>query len=211
MYDAGAVKGDSSNLLPKYNINNANCCTYNWTGRYASLLLKKKRMKKLILAGFALIVSACADDGGNIDCATAKDASSEQNFTSKSITSIANEQLLLNYVDDDGNNVFETGTYDPDDTVIWYNGQAFTDVVDQYNEDTMNLIWINGFEEGKNDYNITIDPTDSKMDNLTVYTTLLDFNPCTGPSFAIDSVFYDNEKQILDKTSDWLKQLTIVK
>jgi len=168
-------------------------------------------MKKSIFGGLAFLFFACANDNGNIDCATATDLSDNKNFASKSIAAIANEQLLLDFVDEEGNNIYETGTDNPDDTTILYNGQTYSNVVDQYNEETKYLIWINGFEEGRNVYTISIEPVDSKIYSLTVYTTLIDFNTCTGPSFAIDSVFYENEKQVLDKTSEWLKKLTVVK
>ncbi|WP_149304232.1 hypothetical protein [Pareuzebyella sediminis] len=168
-------------------------------------------MKRLLFGGIAFLCFACANDNGTIDCATSTDLSDNLNFTSKSAESIANEQLLLNFVDEEGQNIYETGTDNPEKTTILYNGQTYSDVVDQYNEETKYLIWINGFSEGKNVYTISIDPVDSKIYSLTVYTTLTDFSVCTGPAFAIDSVLYDTEKQVLEKTSDRLKKLTIVK
>ena len=130
-------------------------------------------------------------------------------FTSKSQNQALNEQLVLEYLNEAGENVFENNTYDPNEVTVGTNGQYYQDVVDLYNEETKFLIWINGYSEGKNSYTISLSPTSSKMELLTVYTTMTDFDSCSGPKFAIDSVFYNSEIKSLKEISAGLKKLTI--
>ncbi len=163
-------------------------------------------MKRLALVGIILLFSSCIEDEGG--CVRVSPFGGVP-FTSKASKGIINEQLLLEYIDTDGENIFENGSYDPDGVTLNKNGELYTDVVDLYNEETKYLIWVGGYSEGKNLFAVSLAPTSSRIDHLTVYATLLDFDGCTGPSVAIDSVFYNEEKQTLKKLSAGLKKLTL--
>lgn len=168
----------------------------------------RKTMIRFLIAGILLSSISCSLDRG-VDCVTASDRSN--GFTSKSSPEFVNQELILEYVDADGTNLFQNGTYDPDEVTLQYNGQIFRDVVDQTNEETKNSIHLNTYSEGRNLFHVSLRPTDSKIDVVTVYATVVDFSPCTGPTFAIDSAFVDAKKHSINNVSDWLLKLTITK
>ena len=165
-------------------------------------------MKKLILVGVVALLSSCIEDDGGCVRVTPFGLSTK---TAKSSTVSLDEDMVLEYLNANGENIFENGTYDPSQVTIIKNGITSTDVVDLYNEETKYLIWIGGYSEGRNLFAISLAPTDSRIDHLTVFTTQIDFNGCTGPTFSIDSVFYNDEKQNLKMESDGIKKLTITR
>jgi hypothetical protein len=131
-------------------------------------------------------------------------------FKTSSQNKVLNERLLLEYLNESGENIFENKTFDPNQVTLGKNGEYYSEVVDLYNDETKFLIWIDGYSEGKNVYSISLNPILSKIEILTVYTTLTDFNGCTGPKFAIDSVFYNDEKRTTKEISTGLKKLTVI-
>lgn len=164
-------------------------------------------MRKTVFLLLVLLSSSCIEDDGGCVKATPFDLLS---FKSSSQNQVLNEQLLLEYLNESGENIFENNTFDPNQVTLGKNGEYYSEVVDLYNEETKYLIWVYGYSEGKNVYSISLAPTSSKIEILTVYTTLTDFNGCTGPQFAIDSVFYNDEKRATKELSGGLKKLTIL-
>lgn len=153
---------------------------------------------------------SCAEDdgGGSGGCATASYLLVDR-LSSKSSTNTASEELVLEYVDADGKNLIANKTYNAGDISLDFEGTTRTGVVDFQNEDTRYLVYVSGFSEGKNLYSVNLSA--SETDTMEVYANEVDFSSCTGPVLAIDSVFYKGEKQNLQKVSDWLKKITILK
>lgn len=164
-------------------------------------------MKNLLFVGIVLLLNSCTDPDSCL-----KVSPFGKSATSKYALSVsADEDLVLEYVDAQGNNLFENGTLDPDLVTMNSNGETYSDVVDQYNAETLNMIHLRPYKENINYFLISLDPTSSNMDKITLYARFTDFSACTGPVVAIDSVFYNEEKQSLKKLNDWTKKVTIVK
>lgn len=164
-------------------------------------------MRKTVFLLLVLLSSSCIEDEGGCVKATPFGLFS---FKSSSQNQVLNEQLLLEYLNDAGENIFENGTFGPKWATLGKNGVFHTEVVDLYNEETKYLLWVDGFSERKNVHSISLATTSSKIEILTVYNTLTDFNGCTGPQFGIDSVFYNDEKRATKELSGGLKKLTIL-
>ncbi|HET8735833.1 MAG TPA: hypothetical protein VFM69_04465 [Pricia sp.] len=167
-------------------------------------------MKRLFFLCLLLALPSCADDngGGVGGCLTASELRAER-LTSKSSSNSTNEELVLEYLDSEGNNLIENNTYHPAEVALAYGNVTQTEVVELQNEDLKYLVWVVGFSKGKNPISVTLSP--SETDTLLLYATEVGFSGCSGPSFAIDSVFYNGEKQALENISDWLKKVTVIK
>lgn len=167
-------------------------------------------MKKVFSTFLVLLSFSCSDDngGGSGGCLTAADFSMNR-VAFKSSAKAASEELVLEYVDADGNNLIENNTYNAHDISLEYENGTRTEVMDLQNEDTKYLVWVVGFSKGKNAISVTLSP--SETDKMLLYATEVDFSSCTGPLFAIDSVFYNGEKQAVKKMSDWIKKVSITK
>lgn len=166
-------------------------------------------MKKLYYVCFFLLSLSCIEDdgGGPGGCVTASDFSADLNAAKSSQT--GNEDLVLEYLDTNGKNLIENNTYNPVDISIRYGNNTLTEVVDLQNKDTKYLVYVYGFSKGKNSFSVTLSP--SETDTMLVFASEVGFSPCTGPEFAIDSVYYNDEKQAMTNVTDWIKKVSIVK
>jgi len=176
---------------------------------YRIINFERKTMKNLFVVCLVLFCLSCTNDnGGGGDCLTASEISANR-LSSKSSSKVANEELVLEYLDTEGNNLIENNTYSPSDVYLDFGNGVRTDVVDLQNEETKYLVRVAGFSKGKNLISVNLSP--SETDTMLLYATEVGFSGCTGPEFAIDSVFYNGKKQVLEKMSDWLKKVSIVK
>ena len=182
---------------------------YNLKSKVGISNFELKPMKKLVFTGLLLVSLSCVDDnGGGSDCLSASDLKAN-GLESKSSSTVGNEDLVLEYLDVDGHNLIANNAYSPVDVSLEYENGIRTEVVDLQNEETKYMVWVVGFQNGKNTISVTLSP--SEIDEMLLYATEVDFSSCSGPSFAIDSVFYNGEKQLLKTVSPWLKKVSIVK
>lgn len=177
----------------------------------AYINLTKNHMKQLLYIFIILCVLSCSeDDGGGAvgGCLTSSDVSSDR-LSSKSSTAVLSDELVIEYLDADGNNLIENMTYNADEISLGYKNHMITDVVDFQNEDTRYLVQIGGYSEDKNIYTVMLSAIET--DTMELYATQVDFSSCTGPALAIDSVIYNGNLQKLEKVRDWLKKVSISK
>ncbi len=167
-------------------------------------------MKKLLFVCFVLLSLSCSDDNGGRTggCLTASDLGADR-LSSKSPSNDVSEELVVEYLNPEGDNLIESGTYKPSEISLDFGKYTQTDVVDVTNEETKYLVKVYGFSKGKNRIEVKLSPSD--IDTLLVYAQEVDFSSCTGPVFAIDSVSYNGKMRSFKKVRDWLQKLTIIK
>ncbi|HEA22973.1 hypothetical protein LCGC14_1182660 [marine sediment metagenome] len=168
-------------------------------------------MRRVFYILIILLALSCEDDngGGKVGGCAPSSSTFIDRLSDKSSNVVVTEELVIEYVDALGTNLIENKTYNPGDISLYFKNNTRTDVVDLQNEETRYMLRVSGFSEGKNRFNITLSNTE--IDTMELFATEVDFSPCTGPAFAIDSVFYNGEKRKLITTSDCLKKLTITK
>lgn len=118
--------------------------------------------------------------------------------------------LYIDLVNEQGENLIENGTYNPDDIIINFNGSVFTGAVFTEVQGIENFITIGVFgEDGDNTYEIRL--SDTETDTLILNLTREETGgPCSQFVFILNSVAYNGEiQEIEDFGGDFL--ITVVK
>lgn len=118
--------------------------------------------------------------------------------------------LYIDLVNDQGDNLIENGTYNPDDIIINFDGNVLTGVVFTEVQGIENFISIGVFgEDGDNTFAIRL--SDTETDTLILNLTRSETGgPCSQFVFTLNSAVYNDEAQeIQDFGGDFL--ITVVK